>query len=116
MTGWGRGEAAYNLRQLRLAQEALLGFLGTERRLADLGNLVSTLDAVNAAIEGADEAWEERFEDQLLTLESAYAVSLDRAARTLDDGTASRVAEAVAELERLNASHIEELERLSGEG
>ena len=112
MTGWRRAEADYNLRQLKLAQSGVDTYLTSERRVGDLGNLVGTLDGLNAALESPDEEWRDQFEDGLLTLESAYAVHLDRGARELDPASALRVAEAIRTLRSIVASAAAELERL----
>ena|SRR5438128_9253946 len=113
MSGWGRAEADYNLRQLRLAKSALDDYLASETRVGDLGDLVATLDGLNAALESPDEEWRDQLEDQLLTLESAYAVHLDRGARELAPEAAQRIAKAVATLESMITSAVPALERLS---
>ena len=115
MNGWGRAEADYNLRQLKLAKSALADYLASERRVGDLGDLGATVDGLNAALESPDEQWRDQLEDHLLTLESAYAVHLDRGARELEPEAARRVEEAVAALQRLIASGATSLERLSAD-
>jgi hypothetical protein len=115
MTRWGDAEADYNLRQLKLAKSALDTYLRSERRVGDLGSLVGMLDGLNAALESPDEEWRGQFEDQLLTLESAYAVHLDRGARLLEPDAASRVQNAVGALQGVVASATVELERLTAD-
>lgn len=112
MTGWKRAEADYNLRQLRLATSALDGFLGSEKRVRDLGDLIGTLDGIKAALESPDDDWRDRLEDLLLTLESAYAVHLDRGEPELEPGSARRVQEAGRTLQSMIASATATLERL----
>jgi hypothetical protein len=114
LTGWRGDEAEYNLRQLRLATQALDGYLESRRTLVDVGRLVPSLEALEAAMESPDEEWRARFHDDLLTLETVYAVRLDRGG-DLDDEDASLVDEAVGHLRTLVASAIESLEALAGE-
>jgi hypothetical protein len=115
MTGWGRAEAAYNLRQLKLAKSALDHYciVASERRVRDLGDLVWRLDRIKAVLESPDEEWLDELEDPLLTLESTYAVNLDRAARALDCESARRVEEAVRTLRTTVASATSALEPLA---
>jgi hypothetical protein len=111
VTAWKPAEADYNLRQLRLAASALDGFLGGEQRVRDLGHLVGTLDGIKAALESPDDDWLDRLEDLLLTLESAYAVHLDRREPEIEADSARRVEEAVRTGQSMIASAIATLER-----
>jgi hypothetical protein len=68
VSGWRRAEAEYNLRQVRLAEQAVDHYLASNRRVANLGDLVHTLDGLRAVLESPDEEWQGRLEDQYLTL------------------------------------------------
>ena len=70
---WTGSHAEYNIRQMRLAKRALGEYLGSARSLVDLGRLVATLDALEAAMESPDERWLPRFHEQVLGLETVYA-------------------------------------------
>jgi hypothetical protein len=72
---WSESDADYDVRQLRLMLRALGEYLDSGRRVADLGRLVASLDALGSALESPDRQWLTKFEDKLLTLESVYAVA-----------------------------------------
>jgi hypothetical protein len=113
MSEWGPAEADYNLRQLALARNALDDYLASDRRVGDLGNLVGTLDGLNAALEAPDGDWQGRLENELVGLESAYAVHLDRGVKDLAPESAQRVEASVRAVQGLVASAGETLEQLS---
>jgi hypothetical protein len=84
---WARDPAAYNLRQLGLALGAIDEYAAGTQALADLGRLVSTLEALSAALEAPDEQWAESFDDEIFGLETVYAVRLDRGGELTDHDT-----------------------------
>jgi hypothetical protein len=111
VTAWRRAEADYNLRQLSLAGNALDEYLAGNRRVGDLGNLVGTLDGLNAALEAPDGEWQDQLENELVRLESAYAVHLDRGAKELEPESAKKIEAAVGSLQGLVASASETVEQ-----
>jgi hypothetical protein len=116
MSEWRPAEADYNLRQLRLAGSALAEYLASDRRVGDLGALVGTLDGLNAALEAPDGEWQDQLENELVRLESTYAVHLDRGVKELEPESAQRIEAAVGTLQGSVASASEMLEQLSGGG
>jgi hypothetical protein len=111
--GWGRAEAEYNLRQVRLAEQAVSHYLASNRRVANLGDLVHTLDGLKAVLELPDEEWQDRLEDPYLTLETEYALHLDRKEKELEPESARRIEDAVGTLQGLVASASETLEQIA---
>jgi hypothetical protein len=116
MSDWGPAEADYNLRQLRLAGKALDDYLAGDRRVGDLGNLVATLDGLNAALEAPDGEWQDQLEKELVGLEAAYAVHLDRGVKELEPESAHRIEATVGTLRGLVTSASEALEQVSKGG
>jgi hypothetical protein len=115
VTSWKTHQADYNLRQLQLARRELDAYVQSGHRVADLGRLVASLDALGAALESPDERWLGLFQEQVLALETVYAVRLDRGGE-LDDDDARIVDEALDELRSLIGSAIDSIEALaSGE-
>jgi hypothetical protein len=113
VTGWRRAEADYNLRQLRLARSAVDDFLDSERRVRDLGDLVQMIDGIRSVLESPDEEWQDRLEDQYLTLETDYALHLDRREKELEPESARRIEDAVRTLQGLVASASETLDQIA---
>jgi hypothetical protein len=108
---WGLDRAEYNLRQLSLARRAIDGYVESDRSLRDLGSLIETLEALGAALESPDVEWLDRFEDEMLTLETVYAVRLDRGGE-LTDQDKSLLTEPIDRLQPLVDSAIASNEAL----
>ena len=97
--------AEYNLRQLRLADDAIRKYSESGRSLADLRRLVGALDALDAAMELPDERWAKHFGDAVFGLEQIYAVRVDRGG-DLDAHDVEIVAETIDRLLELVGAAI----------
>jgi hypothetical protein len=71
----------YDIRQYRLMADQLQRF--AEGKL-DLASLVGSLKALLSVLEATDETWKDDFRSEWGTLETVYALALDRKERGLD--------------------------------
>ncbi len=106
-------KAEYDQRQYRLMADQLQGY---EEGKLNLASLVSRLEALLSALEAPDKAWKNDFWSKWGTLETVYAVALDRneqglapdAQATINDPShRALINEAVQNLRRLVQDRID---------
>lgn len=66
----------YDERQLRLMSENLIAF---EKKQIELSSLVATLEFLLSAMESVEDDWEDKFLNEVTTLESMNALMIIRA-------------------------------------
>ncbi|MBX9681576.1 MAG: hypothetical protein K2X38_22705 [Gemmataceae bacterium] len=88
----------YDQRQYRLMLQQLERF---EQGKATLSDLIASLDALLSVLESTEENWKEAFRYEWGTLETEYAISLDRGEPVLPSESMSLVHQAVANMEAL---------------
>ncbi len=71
-----------------------------------LDHLISSLDALLAVLEGTDQAWRDAFRYEWGTLETVYAIALDRGVTQLYPENQALIDEAIKNMRRLLAERI----------
>ena len=93
----------YDQRQYRLMLQAVERF---EHGKATLSELVASLEALLTVLEATEESWKDTFRYEWGTLETEYAISLDRGELVLPPESMDLVHQAVANIRRFLQERI----------
>lgn len=93
----------YDQRQYRLMHQALERF---QEGKASLSDLIASLDALLNVLESTEESWKDAFRYEWGTLETEYAISLDRGETALPPESINLVRQAVANMQALLQERI----------
>jgi hypothetical protein len=75
-------------------------------RTIGLDHLIGGLDALLALLEGTDQSWRDAFRYEWGTLETVYAIALDRGVTQLSPENQALIDEAIKNMRRLLAERI----------